>query len=657
MLKYLLILFFSFVCSVYAFGQEIKMPRGNNSSPDSGEKDESHQHEEENQVESKIQVWKLVDSFSRNDSVVLDSGTINFHIYNPIFQNSISNNYLGYFGSPYESNIFFKRKSDVNDFYFLKNLSAYRLKSNDVKYYNTTTPFAVLKYTQGNQGADKAEQTFKAFYTQNIDSTINIGFDFNVFANESKYISQEIAHKYFNIFLSRNTERHHGYLTFVNGNNNLVENGGVPDDVFERGFRNPVDMPVNLTSAIETENKSFSLFTSHEYFMGQLPFLESKPDSVIADSLKPAFKPAYSIHYYADYSNYKRFVSENTMNTEFFDTTLISTSGHVDSVFFRTFNHSLQLNAFENEDRKFTFGKRAFIENEVVRAEYPLADGRRSYSYGNVYLGGEIYRSKSDFWIWRAGARFAVLGRNLGDAKIEGAIEKPFIFKNDTTRLKIEGWYRDFSPDIFQEHWFSNHFAWDNEFKKQHEVFVKSKFDYPDYNASAGFNYGLFGNYLYNNTQAMPDQYTGEISVVSANVQKDFNFWRFGWSNKAVWQAVSGNPALRLPTWSFYSSFYYSHYLFKVMKVQLGAEIYYHSKFKANAYEPSTGQFYVQNEMNTGGYPVVNLFANAKLKRTSAFAQLVHASSFFNLGEYFSAYQYPLETMAFRFGFYWTFYD
>lgn len=657
MLKYLIILFFSLSCSTLVIGQELKMPRGTSSPSGSSENEEAQDLEEEIHVESEIHVWQLGNFFSQKDSVVLDSGTINFHIYNPIFQKSISNNYLGYLGSPYESNIYFKRELDVNDFYFLKNLSAYRLKSSDVKYYNTTTPFAVLKYSQGNQGASKAEQTFKAFYTQNIDSTINVGFDFNVIANESKYINQEASHKYFNVFLSRNTERHHGYLTFINGNNNLVENGGVPIDVFEQGFRDPVDMPINLVSAIETENKSFSMFTSHEYFMGQLPFLEKRKDSITVDSIKPAFKPAYSAHYYADFSNYKRFVSENSISTEFFDTTLISNDKHIDSVFFRRFNHAFQLNAFENENRKFTFGKRAFIENEIVRAEYPLADGRRSYTYSNVFVGGEIYRSKSDFWTWRAAARFAVLGRNLGDAKIEGEIEKPFIFNADTTHLKIKGWYRDFSADIFQEHWYSNHFAWDNEFNKQHEIFVKSKVDYPKYNASAGFNYGLFSNYLYNNEQAVPDQYAGEFSVISANVQKDFNLWRFGWSNKAVWQAVSSNPAVRLPTWSFYSSLYYSHYLFKVMKIQFGAEVYYHTKFKSNTYEPTTGQFYVQNEMNTGGYPVVNLFANAKLKRTSAFAQLVNASSFFNLGEYFSAHQYPLETMAFRFGFYWTFYD
>ena len=97
------------------------------------------------------------------------------------------------------------------------------------------------------------------------------------------------------------------------------------------------------------------------------------------------------------------------------------------------------------------------------------------------------------------------------------------------------------------------------------------------------------------------------------------------------------------------------------MKIQLGTEVYYNSKFYADSYEPSTTGFYLQNELKIGNYPVINLFANAKLKRTSAFVQLMHInslfSSFVDFGDFFSAPYYPLEQMAFRFGFYWTFYD
>jgi hypothetical protein len=172
-----------------------------------------------------------------------------------------------------------------------------------------------------------------------------------------------------------------------------------------------------------------------------------------------------------------------------------------------------------------------------------------------------------------------------------------------------------------------------------------------------GFNYALISNYLYNNTMAIPDQYEGEFSVVAFWLNKEVLFGRFALSNKMVWQGVSNSSVLRLPQWNFYSSLYYSHYLFKVMKIQLGVEAYYHTRFMANAFEPSTTTFYLQNERETGAYPLINLYANAKLKRTSAFVKYEHANSWYKMGESFSTPGYPIEQRALRFGFLWTFYD
>jgi hypothetical protein len=386
--------------------------------------------------------------------------------------------------------------------------------------------------------------------------------------------------------------------------------------------------------------------------MGQLPFINTIPDSLQID-----FEPQYSVQYSAEFNNYSRLAAENTVSSSFFDSTYIKTTSHTDSVRFRRFSHIVQLNAFENNNRKFTFSKRVFAENEIVNASHPIPYGIRSYTYSNVYVGGEIARSTSDFWKWSANARFAVLGRNLGDAIIKGNISKDIHFANDTSHIEIEAHYSDIRADIFQEHWQSNHFKWENNFKKQHEVVFKAAFSYPEYLLSTGANYALFSNYLYNNEYAMPAQYNSEFSVISAWINKDFVLGKFCWSGKIVWQQLSNNAVLHLPAISVYSSIYYSHYLFKVMKIQLGADVYYHSPFYANKYEPSSTRFYLQNERKTGGYPVINLYANAKLKRTSAFAQVVHANSMFKIGEFFSVPGYPLEQAAFRFGFIWTFYD
>jgi hypothetical protein len=598
-----------------------------------------------------IEAWQLSNHYSTKKNTPIDTATIDFHQYNPIFKKSISNNYLGFLGSPYENNQFFDRQYNTR-FYFLQHLDAYHVSSEKVTYYNTTTPYASLLYNQGNQGTSRALQVFDAFFTRNIDSISNFGFRFDVIKNTSQYVNQMANHKNLNFFVSRTDERYHAYFSFLNRGNKLENNGGITRPSINVAT-DPFELPVNLLRPITSETKSMALFTSHEYFMGSIPF---GPDD-LNDNLDVGFIPRYSAQYTAELNNYKHYMNEDAVNRNFFENTYIKESNHIDSSFFTVFNHAFHLNAFENENRKFTFGKRAFIENDLVKAVHPLPYGQRIYTYSNVKVGGEIYHETGNFMTWRATANFTLLGRNIGDAKVKGEIEKPFALRNDTLFLKAEGWYSDITANIFQEHWMSNHYKWENNFKKQHEIIARTTVAYPRYHAKAGFDYALFSNYLYNNAMAMPDQFAGEFSVLSGWLYKDVHLGRFIWSNKAVWQAVSNNAVLRLPALSAYSSFSYSHYLFKVMKINLGAEVYYHTAYKANFYEPSTTRFYLQDELSTGGYPLINLYANAKLKRTSAFAILEHANSMFGMGQFFSTPRYPLEQMAFRFGFLWTFYD
>ncbi|MFA9389500.1 MAG: putative porin [Prolixibacteraceae bacterium] len=687
-----------------AFGQNMPLTRnqGENIATDTSA-DSIAKTEEP--VESIIHVWTLDNQFGTKNVVAVDSSTLGFNNFNPIFQRSISNSYLGYLGSSYTSNIYFDQSSESN-FYFLRNFDAYRQTQNKVRYYNSTTPYASLMYLQGGQGSTKTEQLFKAFFTSNIDSITNFGFQFNAIRAPGQYLMQEARHKFLNFFVSRNGTRLNSYFNFINGSDEITESGGISDSSLDQftysrivytnlsipSRVDPTELGAKLTNEISNTSKSFSIFTSHEYLMGQIPFLLPKKiadstfvvttvidsvsvDSIVTVSADVQFTPKYSIQYSAEFENHQRRLLESTVDNNFFTNTYINTKSHTDSVFFSRFSHILQIKAFENDNRKYTFGTRAFIENEIVTAQHPLPDGMRKYNYSNVNVGGELYRRNSSFLNWSAIAQFTLLGRNIGDAIVKGKALKPLVFGADTTSLLVEAWYQDQSADIFQEHWYSNHYKWENQFKKQHEVVLKGQYSYPRFSANAGVNYALLSNFIYNNEAALPAQYESAFSILSAWVNKDITVGRLGWSNKIVWQELSNDAVLRLPVWNFYSSIYYSHYLFKVMKIQMGVEVYFNSKFLANQYNPATSSFYLQEkdtqlqmdpstykysryENNLiGGYPLINLYVNAKLKRTSAFAELYHANSMFPMGDFYSSQGYPLDQMAFRFGFFWTFYD
>jgi hypothetical protein len=602
-------------------------------------------------IQPKIRTWKLYENFNGIEPKSIDTLTINFHCYDPVYRKSISNTTLGYVGSPYQSNDFFERKS-LSDFYFLRNLDVYATQVFDVNYYNTTTPFSYLRYVQNAGDNNYPEQQFDAFFTQNIDPNTNFGFKFDVIKMDGQYKNQGAHHKNLNLFLSRNTERYNGYFTLVKGNYKIDENGGIEGNTINTSVA-PYELDINLVDGITTEITSFSVLTSHEYLMGKkVPKIEKDSTTTIH------FKPHYSAQYIAGFESYKRTLTEASVDTVFFANTYISkTDDHADSLYFRRFYHMAQLKMLENADRRFTFGKMAFIDNEIVSAIHPVPYGSRKYTYSNVSVGAEIYSQKGNFLKWRANGRMVLLGRNLGDATLRGMIEKPLYIANDTTTLSVEGWYSDKSPDIFQEHSYSNHFKWENNFRKQHEVVVRGKLDVPSLKLVGGANYALLSNYLYNGEDIMPKQYQNEFLVLNVWAKKDLHFWRFGWENAVEWQKVSDQTVLHLPEWSALSRIYYSHVLFKVMKIQLGGEVYYNTKFKADKYDPATSMFYLQNEKEIGGFPIVNVFMDAKLKRTSAFVRMMHVNSSFNGDNFFMSPSYPLSQSALRFGFLWSFYN
>ncbi|NLU39268.1 MAG: putative porin [Bacteroidales bacterium] len=594
-----------------------------------------------------LRAYRLENQYSLQKSYPVDTSMLNFHVFSPMFRNSITNTYLGFTGAPYISDNFFDR-FEYPDYFFFNSIKAYVREIKDVTFYNTNTPFSYLKY---EEGSEDIEQAFTAFFTQNIDSVSNFGFSFDVENGVGDYKNQMGKHKNLNIFYSQNTPRSTIYATIINGTNLLSENGGINNKTINP-YANTAMVGVQLSGKLTSEIKSLVAMASYEYRMGEIPFLKK------TENTDTVFVPRYGVQYSADFSRYRRNVTEFSVDDKFFDTIFFNkNSNRLDSSAFTRFTHILQVKMFPDTTRKFTFGKRAFLENEIVTAKHPVLNGMRSYQYSNLFLGGEIYNRSNNLLRWSALARFAMLGRNLGDAIVKGTIDLPIRLFSDTLDVFAEGWYRDISPDIFQEHWNDNHFKWENSFKKQHEVVVKSQLQWNRIRLMAGFNYALMSNYLYVNENAMPSQFGSEFSVMNIWLNKEFVLGHFRWNNKLLWQVSSNADVLHLPELNAYSSISFASRLFKVLAFQLGAEVYYNSEFFADQYQPMTSLFHLQNDILVGGYPYTNAFVNVKLKRTSAYAQLFHANSYLTGGNYSKSPFYPVERLSFRFGILWSFYD
>ena len=82
--------------------------------------------------------------------------------------------------------------------------------------------------------------------------------------------------------------------------------------------------------------------------------------------------------------------------------------------------------------------------------------------------------------------------------------------------------------------------------------------------------------------------------------------------------------------------------------------------YNAPAYTPAVQQFHLQPEndqVEIGGYPIVNIYANLQLKRTRLFAMYSHVNQGMGTRNSFLVPHYPINPSLLKIGVSWNFYD
>ena len=119
----------------------------------------------------------------------------------------------------------------------------------------------------------------------------------------------------------------------------------------------------------------------------------------------------------------------------------------------------------------------------------------------------------------------------------------------------------------------------------------------------------------------------------------------------------SSSDVLPLPMVSLYHNLYYYDKYFKVLSVQFGIDMSYHTAYYAPLYMPATGQFCVQNETKVGNYPLLSAYLNFHLKQVRFFVSYYNFSSLFLPKTYYSMPGYPMNPAIFKMGVSWNFYN
>ncbi|MBL7968945.1 MAG: putative porin [Prolixibacteraceae bacterium] len=629
----------------------------NTDNGEEGKNGETADPKDKPKIPSIIKVWELSDQGSLIKPAELDTTLWFYHNYLPFNQRSISNTFTGNNGGAYLSNDFFKRTYN-SDFYFARSFDAYWLTPSQIQYFNTTTPYTLLDYSQSENRLRYNETRFNVFHSQNINKNLNFEFIYNQTRSAGQYLKQENKFHNIGVISSYKTDKFLSHSGLIFNRVQTQENGGIqPNQDFNNYKTDELTVKITDDAINKVQNNTF--YTINEYRVGKT--IESEPDT--AGFITETFIPRVGFIYEFEYSGNKRkFTKEDA--SAFFDQVYINRFSTTDSIKYNRVTNLFQIKFYEAPDRKYTFGKRAYIGHDNLRFHSStlwngmnVRNANTPSQYTNTYVGGGIFRDEGKFWQWAAEGRIYLAGLRAGQTELHGFINKPLKIGNDTTSLRVEGSLKTIVPEYFDEYFYSNHFQWTNNFDNINEMTIRSSIHSKAYKTTIGANYSLIGNYIYNNAEALPAQASSELLILSAYLNKDFDRKHWLVRTQLLVQKASNDNYIHLPAFAGFASFNYRTIVSKVLYTQLGVDARYNSAFYADAYEPATSRFFLQNEQRIGNFPYVDLHVNLKLKRTRVFFVLMNAASGLAGNNYFVAPDYPYYRRTYRIGVAWSFYD
>ena len=548
---------------------------------------------------------------------------------------------LGNMGAPLNP-LTGQRFSNLWNYMNLGAMDPYLKRTEDIPLYKVRSPLTEATYWMGYERG----QSFNLYHTQNINENWNFLINYRSLNATGDYLRN--YNKHFNFLANTHYKNedwgYEVYAHFVSDKMTNQENGGISQDsVFEENTATAKPrtlLAVNLALDSRTS-------INREVFLHQdldlVKLLSRKDTSPEADNSN-YFKVGHEFRY-----TRKAMMYRGNGITDFYEDYFFTEGDYTDSISYRSFENT------------------AFIKTGLGRStRVDLKAGIKNLttSYGNAYF---LLASSSWGVVGNLTARFSErlrLSADLDyifigdlDQSIDVGASLDLMILNDLY-LFGEADFQVINPNFYQQTYLSNNFIWLNDFDTE----VNTSF-------LAGLrwfksNYLKLSNTTYDrkvffNSSGMPEQSNELVNLVKVELNQEFTIWSFlRQENTLIFQRSDNQSVLPLPDYVGRHSLYFIYELFNgALKCQTGAELNYFTAYNSPSYNPATGVFYNANEKSIGDYPLVDFFANFKLRKTIFFIKLEHINEGLAAYNYYAAPNYPLADRSFRLGISWRFFN
>ena len=625
----------------------------------------------------RLVAWKHDRYFNRVEPFVWDT-TFNYHFHDyPYLKEDIGGTSLGMTGSAVQTYNFFKREDPRSTVSYYAPYESWTYTPSSIPMFNTKTPYTELAY-YGNilNSETTSNDDIRIFTTQNIVPALNVALEFKTYGGAGILQNSKARNK--TAFATANYlgKRYLAHGGIIWNSVNRAENGGLTDlnMVRDTTVKDVRELSVYLTTATNKYTKRTVFFDQSV----RIPFsfiedLKHRGDTayVRKDSLNKDLTSVF-LGTSSEWSVYNKMYSDNNL----------------DQTAKAFYNNTFYINPLKSADSLHTMrlDNRVFLrfqpwhENAVV-SQVEGGVGDRYQSHYDIRPGSYLYKQKSAKWNsvyayagaegrlsryfeWDALGELNFAGHDAGDFFLQGQAKiSVFPFRRDSLSpisltARFETDLKE--PDFYEQYMYANHYMWDNDFSKTSTTRIQGSLDFPKWKIYASAGYALLANNIYHDSLGVIRQNKEAMSVLTAALRKDFHLGILRMENSVLFQVSSNEEVVPLPRLAANLRWYLQFPVVRedVLKMQIGVDARYNTKWYAPGFNPVSGSFYNQREEQYGETPLFDVFMNLQWKQACVFLKMENAGQGWPMKkhDYFSAHHYIHPPRIVKFGITWPFY-
>ncbi len=637
-----------------------------------------------------LETWILPDSLQykrlimweldrRFDDVKLTPQDTSFNYHFPDFRfyrEDVNATYLGLSGSPAQNYNFFKREEVENAFFYSPYLTWTYMPEN-LTMFNTKTPYTELWYSGTLfNGREKEELNAGIRVSQNFTPSLNLTLGIYTLSAKGYLQKEATTNRTAHVGLNYLGKKYVMHAGFIYNHAERNENGGAIDDDDKLNINwirdttvDSREIPVRLQSASNAIKRT-TVFLDQNYRF-PMSFFEKKDSTrkIEVDSLNRDITSAF-IGHSSDFSVYSKRYKDRISTTaekNFYPNNYLNPKVTDDSLRTAVLENKIYLRLQPWKSDAIVSKLDVGIGDKYTNYYLPSSDmylvGSKNISRNTLYAYAGVKGSYQKYFEWNAFGKYNFAGSEVNDFKIDANLQfnlypfrrarqspMSFVFHFETALEE---------PDYLMQHFYSNHFKWDNQFSKISTTKLTGGLQIPHWDLWLNVGYALLGNYVYFDEHALPRQQGEAFSVFNIDLRKDFTLWKFHFENRLLAQYSTNESVLPLPYLSANLRWYFQFSVVKnVMEMQIGVNAWYTTQWFLPAYNPALGVFHNQFEHRYGDTPIMDAFINIQWKRCCVYIKAENL----NMGwpmkstDYFSAAHYIRPQTCVKVGVFWPFY-